>query len=54
MAALVVEATDPEIALELVPDLVPEVELELAVVKIASLMAMVVVGAAIFDDAEET
>jgi hypothetical protein len=48
MAAFVVEAADPELALDLVP------ELELAVVEVASLVAIVVAAAAIFNDAAET
>lgn len=60
MAALVEDAADPELVLELVPELVtvrevvPKVEVELALVEVASLVAIVVVAAAIFEDAEET
>lgn len=58
MAALEVVAADPGLVLELIPELapelVPEIELELTVVEVASLVAIVVVAAAIFDDAEET
>jgi hypothetical protein len=60
MAALLVEAADPELVLEPVPlaiELVPEeaeLELALALVDVAALLATVALAAAIFDDAEET
>jgi hypothetical protein len=58
MAALLVEAADTELDLELVPfvaEAVPdEAELELVLVELAWLLATVALVAAIFNEAEET